>query len=87
MAVVQTLLKPMRTVGMEISEFIRALVKDLPVQWQMFSVVIVFSLFTLVLFLFCGYSLRIPFLLAIEPSRHSDKVSALLQFQCHHKVQ
>ena len=87
MAVVQTLLKPMRTVGTEMSEFIRALLKDLPVQWQMVSMVLVFSLFTLVLFLFCGYSIRIPFLLAIEPSRYSDKVSAVLQFQCHHKVQ
>ena len=73
MAVVQTLLKPMRTVGSEMSEFIRALVRDLPVQWQLFSVLAVFGLFVLLLFLACG--LRIPFLLAIEPSRPPRNVS------------
>ncbi|KAK7099759.1 chloride channel CLIC-like protein 1 [Littorina saxatilis] len=71
-AVVQTVLKPMRTIGTEISEFIRALIKDLPVQWQFVTIVIVFVFIFLALFLSCGYGFRIPFLLAIEPSRCRD---------------
>ena len=74
-AVVQTVLKPMRTVGTEISEFLRALVKDLPVQWQMVTVVIVFSFFALVLLLTCGYRVKIPFLLAIESTSTLEQVS------------
>ena len=74
-AVVQTVLKPMRTVGTEISEFLRAVVKDLPVQWQMVTVVIVFSFFALVLLLTCGYRVKIPFLLAIESTSTLEQVS------------
>ena len=78
-AVVQSLLKPMHTVGMEMSEFLRALVKDLPVQWQLPYVLIAFGIIILVLFLSFGYRLR-TFFLAIEPSHRSDGVSAVNSF-------
>lgn len=70
--VVQTILKPMRTIGTEMSEFMRALVKDLPVQWQLYTVILFFTFTALAMFLCCGYRLRVPFLLAIEPSRHDQ---------------
>ncbi|XP_076440373.1 uncharacterized protein LOC143279921 [Babylonia areolata] len=84
-ALVQTMLKPLRIVGTEISEFLRALVKDLPVQWQMVSVIMVCAFLVLILFLACGYRVRVPFLLAIEPSplerspsvRRADDVPSL----------
>jgi hypothetical protein len=72
-AAVQTVLKPMRTVGTEFSEFLRALLKDLPVQWQWVSVIAVFGFFVLILFLTCGYRFRVPFLLDIEPARHPQR--------------
>ncbi|KAK7495012.1 hypothetical protein BaRGS_00013652 [Batillaria attramentaria] len=79
-AVVQTLLKPMRTVGTELSEFMRALVRDLPVQWQFFTVTIVFAFVFLAMFLSCGYRVRIPFLLAIEPT-HRDKTKEVMELR------
>ncbi|KAL8621666.1 hypothetical protein ACOMHN_024637 [Nucella lapillus] len=77
--VVQTLVKPLHIVGAAISEFVRALVKDLPVQWQLITLAIVCTFLVLVLFVASRYRLRIPFFLAIEPSHDSrmDEVQTL----------
>lgn len=78
-ALVQTLMKPLRTVGSEFSEFMRALLKDLPVQWQLVSVIVLCVFITLILLLTCGYRFRVPFLLIIEPAHNAQNTIAALQ--------
>ncbi|PVD35768.1 hypothetical protein C0Q70_02731 [Pomacea canaliculata] len=70
-AVVQTLLKPLRTIGTEVSQFLRAVLKDLPVQWQFGTILILIILFVITLLVCCNYRIRVPFLLAIEPAPSS----------------
>ena len=67
-AVVQTVLKPLRIVGTEFSEFLKALVKDLPVQWQLISLISFTGIFAFVMMCAKGYRLNIPFIVCIEPS-------------------
>ena len=64
---VRFFLSPLKDIGTAFSEFIRALLIDLPL--ALYPVAIGTFAFVLFLFLFMwfGYSIRLPFFLSIEP--------------------
>lgn len=65
---VRFFLSPLKDVGTACSEFMRALFIDLPVTMYPIAIVTVGLFFFLFLFMWFGYSIRLPFFLSIEPS-------------------
>ncbi|KAH3696112.1 chloride channel CLIC-like protein 1 isoform X2 [Dreissena polymorpha] len=59
---------PLKDVGSAISEFIRALLIDLPLTLYPVAIALVSGFFFMFLFMWFGYSIRLPFFLTIERS-------------------
>jgi len=66
------LVQPMGHVGTGIGKFFYNLIHELPLFWGLPILLILFITFLVFLLLMCGYSIKIPFLLAIEPPRHRN---------------
>ncbi|CAC5386387.1 CLCC1 [Mytilus coruscus] len=65
---VRFFLSPLKDVGSAFSEFMRALLIDLPVTLYPVAIVTLSMFFFLFLFMWFGYSIRLPFFVSIEPS-------------------
>ena len=66
MTFVRFFLAPLKDVGTAVSEFIRALLIDLPVTLYPVAIAIVAMFSFMFLFMWFGYSIRLPFFLTIE---------------------
>ncbi|VDI43142.1 Hypothetical predicted protein [Mytilus galloprovincialis] len=65
---VRFFLSPLKDIGTAFSEFMRALLIDLPVTLYPVAIVTLSMFFFLFLFMWFGYSIRLPFWMSIEPS-------------------
>ncbi|XP_063417912.1 chloride channel CLIC-like protein 1 isoform X1 [Mytilus trossulus] len=65
---VRFFLSPLKDIGTAFSEFMRALLIDLPVTLYPVAIVTLSMFFFLFLFMWFGYSIRLPFWVSIEPS-------------------
>lgn len=61
-------LAPLKDVGSAVSEFLRALLKDLPLTLYPVALAMVSLFFFMMLFMWFGYSIRLPLFLTIERS-------------------
>lgn len=68
MTFVRFFLSPLKDIGTAFSEFMRALLIDLPVTLYPVAIVTLSMFFFLFLFMWFGYSIRLPFWVSIEPS-------------------
>ena len=66
MTFVRFFLAPLKDIGTAVSEFIRALLIDLPLTLYPVAIVIVTVFSFMFLFMWFGYSIRLPFFLTIE---------------------
>ncbi|KAK3091261.1 hypothetical protein FSP39_018401 [Pinctada imbricata] len=65
---VRFFVSPLKDVGTSLSQFIRALLIDLPLTLYPVALALVTVFFFLLLFMWFGYSIRLPFFLSIEPT-------------------
>ncbi|XP_076117001.1 chloride channel CLIC-like protein 1 [Mytilus galloprovincialis] len=65
---VRFFLSPLKDIGTAFSEFMRALLIDLPLTLYPVAIVTLSLFFFLFLFMWFGYSIRLPFWVSIEPS-------------------
>ena len=65
---VRFFLAPLKDVGKAFSEFIKALLEDLPITYYPIALVMVTVFLFMLLFMMFGYSIRLPFFLTIERS-------------------
>lgn len=68
MTFVRFFLSPLKDIGTAFSEFMRALLIDLPLTLYPVAIVTLSLFFFLFLFMWFGYSIRLPFWVSIEPS-------------------
>ena len=72
-------LAPLKDVGGAMSEFIRALLIDLPVTLYPVAIAMVGLFLFMFLFMWFGYSIRLPFFLTIERSAQLSVADSQLQ--------
>ena len=82
-ALVKTLITPLEIVGTGVKRFLIGLLKDLPLQFQIYLMTFLGVVTVIAPFVACGYRIRIPFLLSIEPSpaKPVDQSKALQAIQ------
>ena len=68
MTFVRFFLAPLKDVGTAVSEFLRALLLDLPLTLYPVAIAVVGLFSFMFLFMWFGYSIRLPFFLSIERS-------------------
>ncbi|XP_033738950.1 chloride channel CLIC-like protein 1 [Pecten maximus] len=66
---VRFFVSPLKDVGEALGEFLRALLIDLPITLYPIAIATVTIFFFLLLFMWMGYSIRLPFFLSIEPGQ------------------
>ena len=68
---VRFFVSPLKDVGSSLSEFIRALLSDLPLTLYPIAIGLVSIFAFMLLFMWFGYSVRLPFFLSIEPPAYT----------------
>ncbi|XP_013083884.2 chloride channel CLIC-like protein 1 isoform X2 [Biomphalaria glabrata] len=75
-AVVKTLVSPARIVGSAISDFLTAVLKDLPLQYQFIVLAFIIVLIFLLIFIIAGYEIN-SFLISIQKAKNNQQPAAV----------